>query len=348
VLRHRRVILPPCIHQAAHAKDNRARGKAENPVETIEQVPMIDFAPFLAGGADGKRAVADAIGAACRDVGFLYLRNHGVAPALTAGIFEAAERFFSLPLEQRMDPAIRISAAHSRGYQPVGARHYADTAAPDLMEAFKYQRELPPEDPDLRAGGRVQQVNKWPRGLPGWRETLIDYFEAVDGLAMNLLRAFALALDLAEDYFLKFYRKPLTQVSLLHYSAQDEAEGQYGNRPHLDAAAFTIVAQGGVAGLEVMNLAGDWILAPPIEGSFVINIGDYMARWTNDRFHSTMHRVVNRSGRERYSVPYFAIPEFDAVVACIPTCQGPDNQPKYEPLNVGQWIQKKFSSDYVG
>ncbi len=316
-------------------------------METIEQVPMIDFAPFLAGTPDGKLAVAVSIGAACRDVGFLYLRYHGVAPAMTAGIFEAAERFFSLPLERRMDPAIRISAAHSRGYQPVGARRYAGTDAPDLMEAFKYQREFPAGDPKLRAGDRIQQANKWPRGLPGWRETLIDYFEAVDGLAAHLLRAFALSLDLPEAYFLGFYGNPLTQVSLLHYPPRPPADREFGNRPHADSNAFTIVLQGDVAGLEVKLKSGQWVAAPPVEGAFVINIGDLMARWTNDRFRSTLHRVVNRSGRERYSVPYFAIPDFDAIIDCLPICQGPGNPAKYAPLHVGRSIQEKFSSDYI-
>jgi isopenicillin N synthase-like dioxygenase len=315
----------------------------------MEQVPCIDFAPFLHGGPTGKAEVARAIGAACEDIGFFYVRNHGVPSRLVAAIFEAARQFFALPLAARMDPALRLTAAHSRGYQPLGARHYANTTAPDLMEAFKYQRELPADDPDLLAGNRIHQANKWPRGLPGWRQTLLGYFDALDGLAMHLLRAFALALDLDEAFFLAYYRKPLTQVSLLHYPAppRQPPAGQYGNRPHTDATAFTIVAQGDVAGLEVQTRSGRWTMVPPLEGTFVINIGDMMARWTNDRFRSTLHRVVNRSGQERYAVPYFAIPDFDTVVTCLPTCQSSEAPPKYEPLLVGQSIRKKFSSDYI-
>jgi len=313
----------------------------------MEEVPVVDFTPFLNGEKVGKRAVALEIGAACESIGFFYLTNHGVPDKITNGIFAASRRFFGQPLERRMDPATLISAEHSRGYQPVGARFYPDTVAPDEMEAFKFQRELPSNDPDIIAGDRIQQSNKWPRDLPGWRETLLDYFEAVDGVAANLLRAFALALDLEEDYFLGFYDKPLTQVSLLHYPPVPAAEGQYGNRPHLDETAFTIVLQDDVPGLEVQTKSGRWATATPIRGSFVINIGDYMARWTNDRYRSTRHRVVNRSGAERYSVPYFAIPDFDAVIECLTTCQGPGNPPKYETLQVGPAIGKKFSGDYV-
>ncbi len=311
----------------------------------MDQVPIIDFAPFRAGG--GKAEIERAVRAACEGTGFFYLKNHGVAPALTDGIFTAARRFFALPLAARMDPDLLISPEHSRGYQPLGARRYPDTSMPDLMEAFKYQRELPADDPDILAGDRIQQTNKWARGLPGWRETLIDYFEAVDGVSATLLRAFALALELEEDFFAEFYRKPLTQVSLLHYPAQPPRDDAYGNRPHADETAFTIVLQGDVSGLEVETSPGQWLVVPPVEGAFVVNIGDFMARWTNDRFRSTPHRVVNRSGSERISVPYFAIPDFDAVIACVPTCHGPGNPPKYAPLHVGQSISKKFSSDYV-
>jgi isopenicillin N synthase-like dioxygenase len=314
----------------------------------MEHVPTVDFAPFLDGSPHGKLAVARAIGAACEGIGFFYLKNHGVSPTMTVDILAAAQRFFHGPSDIRMDPALRLSAAHSRGYQALGARHYADTSAPDLMEAFKFQRELPADDPDILAGDRIQQPNKWPNELPGWRETLLAYFQAVDALAANLLRAFALALDLQETFFLSFYRKPLTQVSLLHYPSQRPCPPQdaFGNRPHLDATAFTIVLQGDIAGLEVQTRSAAWVSVVPLDGTFVVNIGDLMARWTNDRYRSTKHRVVNRSGAERYSVPYFAIPDFDAVVACLPTCHGPGKPPKYEPLHVGQSIQKKFSSDY--
>ena len=310
-------------------------------------MPQIDFAPFLSGEPNGKDRVARDIGAACEGIGFFYLTGHGIPVEMTDGIFSAARQFFTLPVERKTDPDLLISREHSRGYQPLGTRYYEKTSAPDLMEAFKYQRELPADDPDILAGDRIQQANKWPANLPGWRERLLAYFDAIDGVSANLLRAFALALDLEEDYFLGFYLKPMTQVSLLHYPPQPPAPDAFGNRPHLDETAFTIVLQEDVAGLEVKTASGNWVGVPPIQGSFVVNVGDYMARWTNDRFRSTMHRVVNRTGAERYSIPYFAIPDFDAVIECLPTCVGPESPVKYEPLHVGRSIQRKFSSDYV-
>lgn len=314
----------------------------------LDRIPLIDFGAFVDGASAGKRRAAAAIRDACEQIGFLYLTNHGVPREKIDAVFAAAHRFFALPPERKQDPAIRVTPQRTRGYQPLFARHYANTDAPDVNEAFKYQHEYPPDDPDIVAGNRFHQTNQWPATLPGWRETLLDYFDEMERLSDRLLRAFALALDLEEEWFLAFYRKPLTQVTLLHYPPQppQAPERQYGIRPHADSTAFTVLAQDAVGGLQVESRKGGWIDAPPIDGAFVINIGDMMARWTNDRFKSTPHRVINLTGRERYSVPFFAIPDFDAVVECLPSCQGPDNPPKYPPLHVGDAITRKFATDW--
>ncbi|HMK81998.1 MAG TPA: 2-oxoglutarate and iron-dependent oxygenase domain-containing protein [Xanthobacteraceae bacterium] len=318
-------------------------------VAAPERIPLIDFAPFLSGGAAARAKVARAVAEACETIGFLYLQHHGIAPATLDGMFEAARAYFALPLAERAKEELLCTATSTRGYMPLQARHYPGTAAPDLMEAFKYQQELEPDDPDIMAGNRVHQRNRWPQGHAAFRAQLLRYFDEVTHLSHELLRAFALALDIEEDYFLQFFRKPLTQVSLLHYPPQAPAApgDEYGIRPHADATAFTILLQDEVGGLQVKGARNDWVNAAPIPGTFVINIGDMMARWTNNRFASTMHRVFNRTGRERYSVPFFGIPDFDAVIACIPTCQGPGNPAKYPPMKVGDFMNRKNSSDWT-
>ena len=313
----------------------------------LDRIPLIDFAPFQSGSAAGKKQVAAAIRDACEQVGFFYLGNHGVPQAKIDAMFEAAHLFFALPEARKMDPAIRVTPQRTRGYQPLFSRHYAHTDAPDVNEAFKYQHEYPADDPDVLAGDRFHQLNQWPKDLPGWRETLVDYFTEMESLSDRLLRAFALALDVEETWFLGSYRKPLTQVTLLHYPPQPKQapEKQYGIRPHADSTAFTVLAQDEVGGLQVQIKDG-WIDAPPQRGTYVINIGDMMARWTNDRFRSTPHRVINLTGRERYSVPYFAIPDFDAVVSCLPSCRSAENPAKYPPLQVGASITRKYATDW--
>ena len=318
-------------------------------VDAPERIPLIDFAPFLSGTAAARAKVARQVAEACETIGFLYLQNHGIAPATLGGMFEAARYYFTLPVAERSKAELLCTATSTRGYMPLQARHYPGTAAPDLMEAFKYQRELPANDPDIVDGNRVHQPNRWPEGHAQLRAQLLRYFDEVTNLSHELLRAFALALDVEEDYFLQFFRKPLTQVSLLHYPPQAPAApgDEYGIRPHADATAFTILLQDEVGGLQVQGARNDWVNAAPIPGTFVINIGDMMARWTNNRFASTMHRVFNRTGRERYSVPFFGIPDFDAMIECISTCQGPGNPAKFPPMKVGDFMNAKNSSDWT-
>jgi isopenicillin N synthase-like dioxygenase len=312
----------------------------------LAQVPVIDFTAFRQGTAEGKAAVAVAIRDACETIGFFYLSGHGIPPSQVDAVFAASRRFFALPLEERLK--VKLTPRQNRGYQPLGSRMYGDKAdAPDLNESFKYQHELPPDDPDILDGGRVHAFNRWPSNLPGWRQTLLGYYDAMEQLTEVLLRGFALALDLPEGYFGGFYRKPLTQINLLHYPPHPPVTPgrQFGLRPHSDTTAFTILAQGDAGGLQVEQ-RGEWIEAPPLAGTFVINIGDMMARWTNDRFASTPHRVINRSGRERYSIPFFAIPDFDAVVACLPSCTGPGRPVKYPPLSVGAFMHDSNARDW--
>ena len=310
------------------------------------RVPVIDFAPFLAGTPAGKAVVAQQICDACEGTGFFYLANHGVAQADIDAAFIASRRFFALPLAERMK--VRLQVGPNRGYQPLGSRMYPDKAdAPDLNESFKYQHELSADDEDVVSGSRVHARNVWPNDLPGWRETLLRYYDCMERLTDGLLRAFALALALPEDWFLGFYRKPLTQINLIHYPPHPAHTSgrQFGLRPHADTTAFTILAQGGVGGLQVEH-GEDWIDVPPITGTFVINIGDMMARWTNDRFASTPHRVINRSGQERFSIAFFAIPDFDAVVDCLPGCTAPGQAAKYPPLHVGHFMLHSNATDW--
>ena len=313
-----------------------------------DQIPVIDLAPMTTGDRDATGRIARAIEAACTRTGFFYVANHGVPETKIVATFAAARWFFTRPEPVRAAPGLLVTPTETRGYMPLRARHYPGTGAPDLMEAFKLQAELPADDPDLLAGNRGQQRNKWPAGEPGFRATLLDYFDAMTGLSHRLLRAFALALDLADDHFLQFFRKPQTQLSLLHYPPQPPGpDDEYGIRPHADATAFTILAQDAVGGLQVEAPGGGWIAVPPIAGTYVINIGDMMARWTNDRFASTKHRVFNRTGQERFSLPFFGIPDFDAVVACLSTCEGPGRPAKYPPIHVGEFIRRKNSSDWA-
>jgi len=314
-------------------------------------LPIISMATFNDDNPEGKALVARQIGEACEKVGFFYLVDHGVSQTTIDGMFAAAKEFFELPDEVKLDPQLRASPDWNRGYQPFGVKQYANATSPDLNEVFKYQRELPANDPDIVDGNRVHRLNKWPDAKklsPRWRETMVAYFGEMERVSAQLLHAFSIALDLPESYFDKYYRNPITQMSLIHYPPQPpKTATDYGIRPHADDTSFTILAQDSVGGLQVQS--GDkWINARPIPGSFVINIGNVMARWTNNRFASTMHRVYNHSGRERYSAPFFAIPDFDTVIECLPGCLEAGEAPKFPPMHVGNSLQKRFASNWAG
>ena len=302
-------------------------------------VPVIDLGSLRGNDRAAKQRTAAAIGRACEDVGFIYIANHGVPDALVAHAFAEAKRFFALPLAEKMKIPLKASANY-RGYFPLKEEKTDVTAMGDLKEGFDLMRELGPDDPDVRAGKPLHGPNQWPDALPGFRESILDYYAAMEGLAKTLLRGMALSLDLDENWFADKTRKPLAYLRLLHYPPQrgmiDERE--IGCGAHSDYGCLTILAQDQVGGLQLRNSAGDWIEAPPIPGAFVINLGDQMARWTNERFQATPHRVINRSGRERYSIPFFFDPDFDAVIECLPSCQGPGNPPKHKPITGGEHL----------
>jgi isopenicillin N synthase-like dioxygenase len=292
-------------------------------------IPLIDLAPLRQGGPSGLARVASEIHRACVEVGFLYVVGHGVPQRLVEDAFAQSARFHAQPLEVKQK--LTINPFH-RGYLGLASYALNERLRPNLSESLVIMHELPPDDPDLLAGKPLQGPNQWP-DLPGWRDTILSYNRALEDLGRALLPAFAGALELPADYFEAMFRKPTTFLRLLHYPPQSPAapDNEFGSAPHTDYGCITILAQDETGGLEVRRRGGEWAAAPPIPGSFVVNLGDMMARWTNDRFVSTPHRVVNSSGRDRYSIAFFFDPNLETVVSCLPSCLEPQGAPRYPP-----------------
>lgn len=303
---------------------------------SITEIPIVDFAPALAGTPEGKTAVARAIGEACETVGFFYLVGHGVPQDLIDATFAADRQFFAQSPEDKARTAATLE--HWRGWVPPKAEGEGG-AVGGGVETFRLMLDLPPDDPDVLAGKPLHLPNKWPDHLPGFKATVSAYLAAMLGLAGQLRRTFALALGLPETFFEDWYRKPLVQLSLLHYRPPAVAgRVEIGAGEHRDTGAFTILMQDEVGGLEVQPRSGEWIAAPPIPGAYVINIGDLMMAWTNGRFVSTPHRVVNRADRPRYSIPFFANPDFDVIVEPLPPFVSADQPPRFAPLHNGRFM----------
>lgn len=325
--------------QSALAEWRRAR---EIPFHAI---PLIDMGPFIDGS--DRAGVAERIGAACRNAGFLYLVNHGIPVSLIDGAMAEARRFFALPAELKLALHINKSRAH-RGYFPLFEENTDPTQHADFKEGFDLARDLSPSDPDVVRGKPLHGPNVWPADLPGFRATIESYYAALTRLSETLMEAFALSLDLEAGYFRSMIDQAMGALRLLHYPPQaaTDVNNAVGCGAHTDYGCLTILAQDANGGLQVQNTQGEWIAAPPIPGAFVINLGDQMARWTNDVFAATPHRVINLSGRERYSMPFFYEPNYDAVIRCLETCRSPEDPPKYADVVAGDYLVSRFNDTF--
>lgn len=312
-------------------------------------LPLIDVAPLRSADPAARAQVAAALRAACAEHGFFYIHGHGVDPALTREVLSASARFFDLPLAQKLQADKALSACN-RGYEPLRNQTLQAGTPPDVKEGYYIGVELPADDPRVLAGKFNHGPNLWPAELPGFRDTMDRYFAAMLDLGGLLMRSMALSLNLPERHFEGFVEGAVATLRLLHYPPQppQPAPGEKGCGEHTDFGSVTLLLQDDVGGLQVRDVARNtWIDAPPLPGTYVVNIGDLIARWTNGRYHSTLHRVINRSGRERYSVPFFLTGAPDHEVACLPTCLSEGEQPLYPPITVEQHLQQCYRRTYA-
>lgn len=298
----------------------------------VSEIPVIDISPLMLGGALDE--VAFAIHAAATDVGFFYISGHGIAPELMAKAFAVSRDFFDQP------EAVKLSAAvdtNQRGWMATGMAKMQGAVTHDLKEVFFWGTPEAPPD------------NRWPSEFPRLQTELIPYYRAVCDIGKAVLKAVATGFDLPEATFEPAYETPMARGQLVYYppsSKGDEDEQRFGVAPHTDFGVLTFLLQDDNGGLQVRTRNGDWIEAPPIPGALVCNIGDLLQRWTNDRFVSTVHRVINRSGNKRFSIPVFFDPSPQALID--PRSLGtPDREAKHPPITAAEYIaqqnQKTFS-----
>jgi isopenicillin N synthase-like dioxygenase len=321
-----------------------------------EAVPIINVGPFLANDPEGRRSVPKAVARACEEIGFFTIVGHGVDPDLIAAATGAARAFFDLPPSEKM-LARSADAAVSRGYRGIGNEGLAGTRAdqtpPDLKEVFHLgPPDFPPDAYHLAPTARPHFVeNVWPASPAAFRSAVTAYYRATEKLGADLMRIFALALDLPEQFFADKIDKHISALRIIMYPEQPRTPlpGQLRAGAHSDYGTLTILLGENQPGsLQVYTRAGQWtdVLIPP--QSFVINIGDLMMRWTNDRWVSTLHRVVNppepvAARARRLSLVFFHHPNYDADVACIPTCADAANPPRYPSVKAGPYRSDKYA-----
>ncbi len=301
----------------------------------FEEIPVIDIGAMAGNDATAKLAVARAIREVSEMVGFFYIRNHGVADADLARTFELGRRFFDLPLHDKVLLHQRNSPHHA-GYTPLLAENTDPANQGDLHEAFDMVSQ-PTGD-----------VNLWPEALPELKEHLNRYFTQVLQLGHRLFAVVALSLGLPEDFFEPHLTHPTAMLRLNHYPPQpvDGDARQIGIGAHTDYECFTILAQqSGITALQVWN-GREWIHAPPIPGTFIVNIADLLQRWSNDTFLSTRHRAINTTGLPRMSIPFFLGVNHDTVISPLPNCVSAERPGKYPPVIAGDYVLQRLNETY--
>jgi isopenicillin N synthase-like dioxygenase len=307
----------------------------------VERLPVVDLA-----AAPDAASLARAIGEACRKVGFFYVVGHGIDPELIAGVFDASAAVFALPSEQKKLMSISRSP-HNRGYVAMQGESLDPGRPADLKEAFNIGLDLAADDPRVVAGEPFRGVNVWPN-LPGWRKTMLAYFDAVWAAGRRLHRGIAVDLGMDADFFEDKLDSPMAILRLLHYPPQPGAApaGQIGAGEHTDYGNITLLMTDEVGGLEVRRRDGQWLAAPSLKGAFICNIGDCLMRWTNDVYVSTPHRVINRGGRQRYSIAFFLDPNPEANVAALATCVSTDRPARYPPVSGADYLRGRLDATY--
>jgi isopenicillin N synthase-like dioxygenase len=310
-------------------------------------LPVIDMSGL--GDAAHDATIARQLDDAFSRIGFCYFTNIGVDSSLVDGVFAQSARF-----HMQSDAAKRAIAMNDfhRGYMApktslITTSSVAKVTQPNLSESLMVMHEVAEGDP--RAGQPLQGPNQWPDRLPGFREAVQAYERAMAAFCQRLLRPIALSLGLDSDWLAPFFARPTTFLRLLHYPPQpaDAGEDSFGSAPHTDYGFITILVQDANGGLAVRRKDGSWLSAPPLPGSWVVNVGDMLSRWTNGRWQSTPHSVRNISGRDRYSCPYFFDMDMDSIVACLPTCCNTANPPRHEPVRYGDYLMERLDKNYA-
>jgi len=295
-----------------------------------DALPVVDITYLDRSDADFGRAAAD-LDAACAEFGFFYVTGHGIDPQLGFALQSLAVRFFARPAEEKLAIAMARGGRAWRGYFPLGGE--LTSGYPDRKEGIYFGTELGEADPRVRAGVPLHGMNLYPR-IPGFREALLSYIESVTDLGQRLLAAIAQGLGLGRDYFLERYtRDPTVLFRIFNYPPAQATE-DLGVGAHTDYGLLTLLRQDEVGGLEVRH-RDRWLAAPPAPDSFVCNVGDMLERLTAGRYVSALHRVRNRSGRNRISMPLFLDPGFDSVLE--PIFPAPAAPSRHVGVGVQRW-----------
>ena len=312
----------------------------------MNSIPLIDFACLKHSDANLRAAEIKKLDQACREVGFFYLTNTSIDTSVMSLLQRAAERFFTLPQEEKKSIDIKHSLNH-RGYGQIGEEQLDEISQADWKETFDMALDFPLDHALAQKYPTMYGPNQYP-SKASIVEALQEYYVAAFDVSQVVLKAMAEALALESNFFTQCFKNHVTVLRMIHYPPRPEESHTNGAGAHTDYGCITLLLQDDVGGLQVKNRQGEWTDAIPIKGSLVVNIGDLMQRWTNDEYVSTAHRVIAPLKEvHRYSFPFFVEPDYETNVKCVESCQSKEKPAKYAPILSGDWIQSRFDATYA-
>ncbi|KAG1884106.1 hypothetical protein F4604DRAFT_1735026 [Suillus subluteus] len=317
----------------------------------FQDIPIIDLSRATSPDENERKGLAYQIRDACMNVGFFYVKNHGIPPEYIANILEVNKEYFKLPTEEKLKLNHK-TVANFKGYTPLLDANIEPGNRGDLHEAFQIgweELEAKTHDEKRANDGAMAGANVWPERPEGYREGMLKYYHAAVAVGKILFPLFALSLDLPERYFDDKTKNSAAIMNMLHYPPQTGPADDriVGIGAHTDFECFTILwQQPGIQALQILNSQKQWIEAPPIDGTLVINLGDQFARWTNDIFKSTVHRAVNRNGVDRYSIPLFFGTDYDVNIEPIASCVSAERPARYGPVSAGEYVNRRLKEMY--
>ncbi len=322
----------------------------KNLEEVTRAIPVIDVGQAFRGAPGGLDGVAAEVRRASEQVGFFYIAGHGVPQAIIDAAFVASREFHAMPAAEKQ--ALPINE-NNIGYLPVNesmqrASNVHKATRPNYNESFFISHDRGPGHPDVVAGLPLRGMNQWPDGHDAMRTAMVRYFTTMERVGEQLLPVLARALELPFDWFAPFFRDEAhINLRFLHYPPQEtDDDEQFGQGPHTDNSFITMLAREDVPGLAVGLPNGEWLAPPVIDGTFLVNLGNMMKRWSNDRFLSTPHGVLNDSGRDRYSIAFFYSPTVSAEIECVPTCVSAESPARYEPAVYRDLVLDFYNANY--
>jgi isopenicillin N synthase-like dioxygenase len=308
--------------------------------DSTEEIPTLDLSAYLSGAAGGLEQAALDLHEISTTIGFFYLKGHGIPQSTVDGLFRESRRFHSLPEEEKRKVPRLDKYGFKSGYQEIFEElakakvNIINDAKPNMLSKFSVNREGGSGGASMLRDVGPVEANVWPENLPGFKDAVLEYHRAIEGLARSFLPLWAKCLALPLDFFEPYFLTPHLTLSLLHYPPQKViGNKQYGIAPHTDNSLMTFLAQSNLPGLAVRMPSGHWRLVDNVPGTFLVNTGNLLVRWTNGAYLSTKHRVINTNDVDRYSVPMFFGPSSDAIIECLPTCQGPGHPAVYDPIS---------------